>query len=75
MKEIKIKIHEIKTDGLPNMDKLTGRVAFIFDGCVVSGWPLEKDDLWEADSDVSNNKLFSGVTHWIEFPTPIWEIK
>lgn len=35
------KIHEIATDGLPDMETLVGRVAFIFDGCIVSGWPLD----------------------------------
>lgn len=90
-----ITIHEIATDGLPNMDALVGRVAFIFDGNIVSGWPLVPsemrregvtiapdiiesasagDVLWEGDSDVANHLKFSGVTHWIEFPHPIWDI-
>lgn len=54
-----IDIHPIATDGLPDMEKLTGRVAFIFDGCIVSGWPLdptEHADLyashgWDAAED------------------------
>lgn len=41
---MEIIIHEIATDGLPNMEKMTLRVAFIFDGCIVSGWPLPKDE-------------------------------
>jgi hypothetical protein len=41
MKQIPIIIHEIVVDGLPDMDRLAGRVAFISDGCVVSGWPLD----------------------------------
>lgn len=84
-KEVVIKIHEITTDGLPDMtydednDKsLVGRVAFIFDGCIVSGWPLDEvgmPGLWEGDSDVSHNQPFGSVTHWVEFPMPIWELE
>lgn len=78
-----IRIHSIADDGLPDMDELTGRVAFIFDGCIVSGWPLHIDPTdystpysgaWEPNSDVGRNTRFAGVTHWIEFPVPIWEI-
>ncbi len=69
-------VHEIATDGLPDMDALTGRVAFIFDGCIVSGWPLnlrEDEALWEANSDVGDPaREFRGVTHWVEFPEPVW---
>lgn len=75
MNTITAKLHEIATDGLPDMDSLTGRVAFLFDGCIVSGWPLdEREDgvtLWEADSDVGRLTKFYGVTHWIEFPLPL----
>ena len=51
-----MRVFEISKDGLPNMTKLTGRVAFIFDGCIVSGWPLygvegHIESEWEADSD------------------------
>jgi hypothetical protein len=70
-------IHEVK-DGLPNMDKLVGRVAFLFDGCIVSGWPLDKEEdgvvLWEADSDVGHGRAFYGVTHWFEFPVPLFQV-
>ena len=37
-------IHEIAIDGLPDMDALTARVAFLVDGCIVSGWPLPRDE-------------------------------
>jgi hypothetical protein len=79
--EVTIRIHSIKDDGMPDMEALTGRVAFIFDGCVVSGWPLRtvptRDNsaytgAWEADSDVGRNVQFEDVTHWIEFPAPVW---
>ncbi len=71
--EMTIKVHEIATDGLPDMEALAGRVAFIFDGCIVSGWPLDGAGpavLWEANSDVGSTRPFAGVTHWVEFP---WE--
>jgi hypothetical protein len=74
MKEITIRLHEIATDGLPDMERLTGRVAFVFDGCVVSGWPLTPSDLWEADTDVGRSNEFGGVTYWIEFPVPVCEL-
>jgi hypothetical protein len=84
--QLTVIVHEIATDGLPDMDVLVGRVAFIFDGCIVSGWPLEPDDedrgyddsegvAWEGDSDVAFVTEFWGVTHWVEFPFPIARIK
>jgi hypothetical protein len=84
MDEITVKVHPIAEDGLPDMEVLTGRVAFIFDGCIVSGWPLHVDPedystaysgQWEADTDVGHNQPFEGVTHWIEFPAPVWDMK
>ena len=77
--QITVTLHEIATDGLPKMDELTGRVAFIFDGCIVSGWPLSARDpdfgrLWEGDSDVANHRPKANVTHWVEFERPIWEL-
>lgn len=77
---MRVTVHEIAGDGYPDMDALTGRVAFIFDGCVVSGWPLHVvptdhdtpySGLWEADSDVGRPRPFDGVTHWIEFSEPL----
>lgn len=75
---MEIIVHEIATDGLPEMGQLTGRVAFIFDGCIVSGWPLDDvgmPGLWEGNIAVSHNRPFGGVTHWVEFPVPVWEIE
>ena len=71
---MEIIVHEIAKDGLPDMDNLTGRVAFIFDGCIVSGWPLDDGESWEANSDVGRHGTFTGVTHWVEFPAPVWEL-
>lgn len=88
-KSISVIVREIKTDGLPDIKSLTGRVAFIFDGDIVSGWPLVGDDgcgkefkrqdngnpYWTADDDVGRGGKFSGVTHWVEFPVPIWDLE
>lgn len=74
-----IMVHEIAADGLPDMsdDALTGRVAFISDGCIVTGWPMLRgraDQMWEADPDVGKSGPFYNVTHWVEFPVPVWEL-
>lgn len=70
---LEVIVHEVAIDGLPDMDSLTGRVAFIFDGCIVSGWPLNKRQ-WEGNTDVAFLSRFEGVTHWVEFPVPVWEL-
>lgn len=76
-KEYTIKVHVIQEDGLPPDDLeavgLTGRVVFIFDGCLYSGWPIRKDGeiLWE-DSETAQS--FSGVEKWIELPVPGWSL-
>lgn len=76
---VNVIIHAIADDGLPDMDGLSGRVAFLFDGCIVSGWPLDETDddgqpLWEADGDVGRHGPFGGVTHWVEFPVSVWRM-
>ena len=75
-----MKVYVIEIDGLPDMDKLVGRVAFIFDGCIVSGWPLkgiesyyDQED-WEANEDVGRHGVFKGVKKYIIFDKPIWEL-
>lgn len=77
--QITVTVHEIATDGLPDMDALVNRVAFLFDGCIVSGWPLQPDPergwLWEGNSDVAHRRPFGSVTHWVEFPRPVHEIE
>ena len=80
MIDVRIKVHEIATSGLPDMnDKaLVGRVAFIWNGAIVSGWPLTsvgKTELWEAAEDAMGAKPYSGVTHWVEFPEPVWALE
>jgi len=79
---ITVVVHKIATDGLPGTDyKLTGRVAFIWNGAIVSGWPIDAEfggvvageQLWEPSEDCFGGPLF-GVTHWIEFPTEVWNL-
>lgn len=80
MREVMIKIHSIAEDGLPNMDDnaMVGRVAFIWDGAIVSGWPLNRigrpADHWEPSEDRFGGAV-SGVTHWVEFPEPVWNLE
>jgi hypothetical protein len=77
-REILVKVHEIAKDGLPDMDQLTGRVAFIWDGEIVSGWPLNKDEdgsmLWRGAEDLFMGPFY-GVTHWVEFPVPVRDLE
>ncbi len=82
MREITVKLHEIATDGLPNAEdgELTGRIAFIWDGCIISGWPLSEPDAdgvsrWEANSDVGHGGVFETVTHWVEFPESFYDME
>lgn len=76
-----MKVCTIKEHGLPDMDKLVGRVAFIFDGSIVSGWPLNRKSedvdelvLWEADEDVGRHGVFNGVEKYVVFDVPVWEL-
>ena len=85
-RDMNVRIHSIAEDGLPRRDDeghLASDVAFIFDGCIVSGWPLHVDPqdystpysgYWEADGDVGRGMKFAGVTHWVEFPEPLYKI-
>lgn len=77
----RVVVHRVE-DGLPDMDELVGRVAFIWDGHVVSGWPIyneylpsdeQRGSLWEPADDRFGGPV-SGVTHWIEFPVPVWDL-
>lgn len=86
MREYTIKVHEIAVDGLPPRDDdndssladdLIGRVAFIWDGAIVSGWPAGVHDgepTWEA-SDDRLGRGYAGVTHWIELPVAAWNLE
>lgn len=82
MRKLEVEIHEIAVDGLPDMDELTGRVAFIWDGAIVSGWPIGKhyqntyyeEGLWEPSEDRFGGPV-AGVTHWVKFPVPAWDLQ
>lgn len=71
-----MKVYDIKKDGMydQNDESLSGRIAFIFDGCIVSGWVMENGN-WEADSDVGRNGEFhkDAIHKYIIFDKPIWE--
>lgn len=84
---ITVIVHDVAADGLPDMTELTGRVVFISGAVAMSGWPLirgPKERRWEADPEVSDGctagfacagrAMFSGVTHWLEFPVPVEEL-
>lgn len=76
--EISVKLFSVEKDGLPDMKDLVGQVAFLMDGNIVSGWPLDEKDengnpYWEADSDVGRKGKFAGVKQYMVFDRPIWE--
>lgn len=81
MKSLEVKVHDIAVDGLPDMKALVGRVAYIWDGAIVSGWPIpeefggihESEQMWEPSEDHFGGPVI-GVTHWIEFPQPVWSL-
>ena len=70
MRDITVRIHSVMIDGKPDMHRLTGRIAFVFEGGVRSGWPVpNSEDSWE---DSVTGRVFLGITHWIEFPEPLY---
>jgi hypothetical protein len=83
VKYAEIVIHSIAEDGVPDMsiDHMVGRVAFIWDGCIVSGWPIgtgEDGDgpysgRWEPSEDRFGGPV-TGVEYWIELPVPAWRL-
>jgi hypothetical protein len=83
MKHAEIIIHSIAEDGPPDMsiDNMIGRVCFIWDGCIVSGWPLGTgedadgpyDGRWEPSEDRFGGPV-TGVEYWIELPVPAWKL-
>lgn len=82
--EITVVVHAIAQDGVPDMtDDQVGRIAFIWDGAVISGWPLNGEhvtggprplDHWEPSEDRFGGAV-TGVTHWLEFPAACWDIE
>lgn len=82
-KSMTIEVFSVEEDGLPNMDdpNMTGRVAFIWDGCIISGWPIGEEfggtdygeQLWEPSEDRFGGPVV-GVKHWVLAPAPHWKI-
>lgn len=79
---VTVTVHAVAEDGLPDMDReeMVGCIAFIWNGAIVSGWPIgpeyEGDDdpdevRWEPSEDRFGGPVM-GVTHWVEFPEPPW---
>lgn len=81
-KTYEIIVHDVATDGLPPEDfektGLIGRVAFIFDGDIYSGWPVGLDDPSDPDSMIWEESEFGhkmmNVKKWIELPAPVWDL-
>lgn len=81
--QLTVILHDVETDGLPDMenDDLTGRVAFIWDGCIVSGWPIGAEfggieggqQKWEPSEDRFGGPVV-GVKQWLELPSPAWRL-
>jgi hypothetical protein len=78
---IEVTLHKISEDGMPDMHELLGRVAFIWDGYIVSGWPRPQDEMddpdesvWETADDTLGDWDFEGVEYWMEFPVALWDL-
>jgi hypothetical protein len=89
VRELTVKLYEIEKHGLPPRDEdgdlleeYVGRVAFLWDGNLVNGWALDRDDdedadelpLWEP-SEIGEGRSFAGVTHWLHFPEAFWDME
>lgn len=86
MNTINAQVFDIDIDGLPPKDGLTGRLAFIHDGAIYSGWPLFELHLkypennhpiyskydWEGSE--TGAVVYSGVKKYIIFEKPIWKL-
>lgn len=75
MLRVWVEFFTIETDGLPDMndDDNIGRIAFIWDGKIVSGWPCrgEDPDVWTPSEDRFGGPV-AGVKKWVRFPAPLW---
>ena len=70
-----VEVYSVERDGLPDMEDQgsVGKVAFIWDGNIVSGWPLPKEgsDVWEPSEDRFGGPV-RGVEYWVRFPFALW---
>jgi len=80
-----VEVHDVEHDGYPDMsnDDIIGRVAFIWDGEFMSGWPLNEvpgdyttpfTGVWEASFDRMGGG-YAGVVKWVLFPVPFWSLR
>lgn len=87
--EITVIVHNVERDGVPDMEAdrdLVGRIAYVWDGAIVSGWPIgmdvaeESTDLdlgvqyWEPSEGRMGGPV-TGVEQWIELPYPAWSLQ
>lgn len=79
-----VKFHSVDQDGYPSYElTTTGRVAFIWDGYIVSGWPIHHivrrdgttypEGTWQPADDRFGGPV-AGVTDWVEFPMSLWAL-
>ena len=68
--KFEIEFHDVKTEGLPNMEKTHKNVVFLHDGSIYSGWPVDclckkswSEVKWEASEDCVTGHFF-GVRYW-----------
>ena len=81
MRTLTVELREVAVDGLPDMDAVLGRVGILWDGEIVSGWPISAEyggiregvQLWEPAEDRFGGSL-SGVTHYVVFPVSFWDM-
>jgi hypothetical protein len=81
---INVEVYDVTKDGYPtDKEHKKGHIFFFFDGCVVSGWPINpppkgwtcnpNDVQWEANDDVGRSPtVFHGVRYWLRLPDKEW---
>lgn len=74
-----IEVFNVNTDGPPDMSNKdnVGRVAFIWDGHIISGWPEDspadpEEAVWSSADDHFGGQ-FVGVQFWVLAPSPHWK--
>lgn len=78
---INVEVYDVTKDGYPG-DGEKGHVFFFFNGCLISGWPINPPPkgrpcspegiLWEANSDVGRTEVFHAVRYWLLLPHEHW---
>lgn len=75
--QLSVIVHDVVKDGLPTDSRfadydLTGRVAFVFNGHLYSGWPTSYGCWRRTDGEDDVPK--GGVDRWVEFPSAIAQL-